>query len=271
MSRHVVTDDLGEPNRLPVSPRRVVSLVPSVSELVWWWHRADRLVGVTDWCSAPPRAFVSATRVRGTKNPDLATIRGLTPDVVLADEEENRALDVARLREAGVAVHVTRVRSLAGLGTTLERLGRALGAAEAAAGTATAIARAADQVRRPARPVRAVVGVWRDRDWWVLGRDTFGASLLTTCGFSVVPQDPAGRYPRHTLDDLLASEPDVVLLPDEPYVFTSGDAEAVRAAGVRVRHVDGTSLWWWGPRTPAALGELNRLACQLARPRRTAR
>jgi ABC-type Fe3+-hydroxamate transport system substrate-binding protein len=266
----VATDDLGTRYALPGTPQRLVSLVPNLSELLWWWHLADRVVGVTDWCVAPPRAFSSAGRVRGTKNPDLAAIRALEPDLVVADQEENRAIDVERLRAAGVAVHVTRVRGLADLRGTFARLGAALGVPDAAEATATAIARAAEGAPRSS-PVRVVVGVWRERSrgsWRVLGGDTFGASLLAAAGFRVVPDDPEGRYPVRELDELVATAPDVVLLPDEPYPFGRRDAEELRDLGLRVRQVDGAGLWWWGPRTPTALGELRGLARHLRRRRR---
>jgi ABC-type Fe3+-hydroxamate transport system substrate-binding protein len=265
----VTTDDLGTRTTLPGTPRRLVSLVPSISELLWWWHLADRVVGVTDHCVAPPRAFTSARRVRGTKNPDLAAVRAVEPDLVLADQEENRAVDVQRLRDAGIGVHVTRVRELADLRGTFGRLGAALGVPDAAQGTATTIARAA--AAPPASPVRVVVGVWRDppprSGWWVLGRDTFGASLLRAAGLQVVPDDPEGRYPVVDLDAIVELAPEVVLLPDEPYAFGGSDADQLRARGLRVRQVDGTSLWWWGPRTPTAIGDLRRLARHLRRRR----
>jgi ABC-type hemin transport system substrate-binding protein len=87
----------------------------------------------------------------------------------------------------------------------------------------------------------------------------------------VLPDDPAGRYPVLTLDTLVALAPDVVLLPDEPYPFGPRDVEGLRARGLRVRQVDGTSLWWWGPRTPTAIGDLRRMARHLRRPRRSVR
>jgi ABC-type Fe3+-hydroxamate transport system substrate-binding protein len=103
----------------------------------------------------------------------------------------------------------------------------------------------------------------------VLGRDTFGASLLAAAGFQVVPDDPKGRYPVRGLDDLVEMAPDVVLLPDEPYPFGPRDREELGDRGLRVRQVDGTGLWWWGPRTPTAIGDLRRLARHLRRRRRT--
>src|SRR5215469_12081928 len=108
-----VTDDLGLPVPLPAVVRRVVSLVPSLTEAV---AAAGLLVGVTRWCTHP--ADLTAERVGGTKNPDVARIIALAPDLVLANEEENRAADLDALRSAGISVWVTRVRALPeGLGS----------------------------------------------------------------------------------------------------------------------------------------------------------
>jgi ABC-type Fe3+-hydroxamate transport system substrate-binding protein len=273
-----VVDDLGAEVPVPRAPERLVSLVPSLSETLWWWHLADRLVGVTDWCVAPPSAFDAAVRVRGTKNPDVAAIVDLAPDLVVANEEENRALDVRRLREAGVPVYVTRVRTVDDAAGSLARLGAAVGAARAGAGLAQSIARALDQLPVPRTGLTAFAPVWRDglpaggvpedEVWWATGRDTFAGDLLARVGFDLVPADPGGRYPRHALGEVASWRPDVVLLPDEPYPFGPDDRPAFAGWGARTRLVDGTAMSWWGPRTPHALGDLARLARQLARPRR---
>lgn len=89
-----LTDDLGHPVPLGRDPRRIVSLVPNLTETLWWWHLGDRVVGATEWCVAPPHGFPNAVRVRGTKNPDTAAIVDLAPDLVVANQEENRELDV---------------------------------------------------------------------------------------------------------------------------------------------------------------------------------
>jgi ABC-type Fe3+-hydroxamate transport system substrate-binding protein len=280
--RRTVVDDLGVEVTLPRAPARLVSLVPSLSETLWWWHLADQLVGVTDWCVAPPSAYPGAVRVRGTKNPDVAAIVELAPDLVIANEEENRELDVQRLREAGVPVYVTRVRTVEGAADSLARLGTAVGAERAGIGLAQAIARALDQLPAPRRPLVAFCPVWRDgvpsggapedEVWWATGRDTFAGDLLARVGFTLLPVDPAGRYPRHWLGEIAGWDPDVVLLPDEPYPFGPTDREVFAGWGARTRLIDGTALSWWGPRTPHALGDLARLARQLARPpRRRAR
>jgi ABC-type Fe3+-hydroxamate transport system substrate-binding protein len=277
----IVADDLGSEVALPARPTRLVSLVPSLSETLWWWHLADRLVGVTDWCVAPPSAFRSATRVRGTKNPDLDAILRLRPDVVVANEEENRELDVRRLRDEGVSVYVTAVRSVDDAVGSLTSLGAALGVDRAATGLAQSIERAVDQLPTPPRRLTAFCPVWRDGPpadgapadeiWWATGRATFAGDLLGRVGFDVLPADPDGRYPRLPLREVRAAAPDVVLLPDEPYAFGAPDRQAFASWGVRTRLLDGTALTWWGPRTPHALGDLARLARQLRRPRRAAR
>jgi ABC-type Fe3+-hydroxamate transport system substrate-binding protein len=275
-----VVDDLGTEVASTGKPRRLVSLVPSVSETLWWWHLADDLVGVTDWCVAPPAAYDHASRVRGTKNPDVAAIVALEPDLVIANEEENRELDVQRLREAGVPVYVTRVRTVRGAADSLARLGHALGVGKAGEGLAQSIVRALDQLPSVPRPPRTFCPVWRDgipaggapedEVWWATGRDTFAADLLAHAGFEVVPDTPDGRYPRLPLGEIAAIDPDVVLLPDEPYAFGSADREVFSSWRARTRLVDGTAMTWWGPRTPHALGDLARLARQLSRPRRRA-
>jgi ABC-type Fe3+-hydroxamate transport system substrate-binding protein len=273
-----VVDDLGAEVRVPERPRRLVSLVPNLSETLWWWHLADRVVAVTDHCVAPPRAFDHAVRVRGTKNPDVPAIVALGPDLVIANEEENRELDVRRLREAGITVYVTRVRTVRDAAEALGRLGDAVGVAGAGMGLRHALLRALDQRRPPARELRTVCPIWRDGDhrganetWWLVGGETFAGDLLVRCGFQPALEEIAeGRYPRIRLGALAEGDPAVVLLPDEPYAFAPSDAEVFAGWQARVRYLDGTALTWWGPRTPHALGDLSRLARQLARPLRTA-
>ena len=115
----MVNDDLGTPVDTPSPARRVVSLVPSLTEAIAA-TRPEALVGATDWCTRP--TGLDVPRVRGTKNPDLAAIRALEPDLVVANREENRELDVRRLREAGVPVWVSVVETVPQALMALRRL-----------------------------------------------------------------------------------------------------------------------------------------------------
>lgn len=263
-----VRDDLGDPVPLTGAPRRIVSLVPNLTETLWWWHLSDRVVGATEYCVAPPHGFPHATRVRGTKNPDTAAVVDLAPDLVVANAEENRELDVTRLREAGLAVYVTAPRSVEEAATSLADLGEALGVGGAGAGLAQEIRRAVTRVGTDTADLRVFVPIWRD-PWMSVGTETIAGDLLRLAGMEVAPATP--RYPTVELDEVASLEVDAVLLPDEPYVFTDADKEAFADWDARVRLIDGTALTWWGPRTPTTLADLARLASHLRRPARHAR
>jgi ABC-type Fe3+-hydroxamate transport system substrate-binding protein len=238
-------DDLGYlvPVKQPV--RRVVSLVPSLTESVAM-SRPEALVGATDWCTHPQGLRVR--RVRGTKNPDRSAIAGLVPDLVLANQEENRRIDVERLRAAGIPVWVTVIRTLDEAFTSLRRMFReALGWPEP---SWLADAERAWSSPAPRPRLRAVIPVWRD-PWMVVGPGTFTGDLAARLGLdnvygAGVYAEDADRYPHVSLDDVAARRPDIIVLPDEPYRFTESDGPEMFTAQ-RVALVEGRSLTWYGP------------------------
>ena len=259
--RHVV-DARGTSVSLPDRVERVVSLVPSLTEWLVVAGVGERLVGVTDWCEEPAEALDGLTRVRGTKNPNLTVIRGLKPDLVVANAEENRKLDVQRLEAGGLAVFVTMPTTVAGAVAELRDLATAVGGLPGAAALdADLVVAVADAYRRrPARPVRYACAVWRD-PWMWLGRRTYAADLLGLAGGEPVLDDPVTRYPKLDLDTMAALGPELVLLPSEPYAFGKADADELAATfgGARVEPVDGRALTWYGPRIPAALASFRAL------------
>ncbi|MGW7198109.1 helical backbone metal receptor [Streptomyces chryseus] len=221
---------------------RVVSLVPSLTEAVAV-SAPGLLVGATDWCSHP--ADLDVVRVGGTKNPDVEAIVRLRPDLVVANEEENRAPDLAALRDAGITVMVTVIRDLPEALAELERV--LVGGCGLAArpGWLDAAEEAwsgppADGPRRT-----AIVPVWR-RPWMVLGRDTFAGDLLARLGVDHLYAAHPERYPRVPLDALRAAGADLVVLPDEPYRFTADDGPEA-FPGLPAALVSGRHLTWYGP------------------------
>ncbi|MEU8520974.1 helical backbone metal receptor [Streptomyces sp. NBC_01216] len=236
---------------------RVVSLVPSLTEAVAV-SAPGVLTGATDWCTHPPGLDVA--RVGGTKNPDVTAITALRPGLVIANEEENRAPDLAALRAAGLDVLVTEVRTLDQAFPELDRVLRACGVASRPRWLDEA--EAAWRAVEPAGPPRtAIVPVWR-RPWMVLGRDTFAGDLLARLGVRHLYADHAERYPRVPLDELNAACADLVVLPDEPYRFTADDGPEA-FPGTPAALVDGRLLTWYGPslaEAPAALGRALRAA-----------
>jgi ABC-type Fe3+-hydroxamate transport system substrate-binding protein len=248
----VLRDDLGAPVPLAGPARRVVSLVPSLTEALAV-TTPDRLVGATDWCTHP--LDLDVPRVRGTKNPDLAAVAALRPDLVVANKEENRELDVRRLRERGVAVWVTDIETVPQAVASMRRLFEAaldvpgpdwLRAAEDAW---------CGPIPEPSH--RVVVPIWRD-PWMVVGHPTFTADLLARAGYEVVTGGAEGRYPQvevERVDD--PGTADLVLLPDEPYEFTTADGPgAFRRLPSRL--VSGRLLTWYGPALVDARISLDR-------------
>lgn len=236
---------------------RVVSLVPSLTEAIAV-SAPGVVVGATDWCSHPPGLDV--TRVGGTKNPKLDAILALAPDLVIANEEENRAPDLTALREAGVEILVTEVRDVPQAFRELARVLDACGASPRPRWLDEA-ERAWAELPPPESRLTAVVPVWR-RPWMVLGRDTFAGDVLSRLGVENAYAAHAERYPRVTVEELRASAPDLVVLPDEPYRFTVDDGPDA-FPGLPCALVSGRHLTWYGPslaEAPRVLSEALRAA-----------
>jgi ABC-type Fe3+-hydroxamate transport system substrate-binding protein len=233
-----VIDDLGFSVEIPRPVRRVVSLVPSLTEAL---APTGLLVGATDWCTHP--ADLDVTRVRGTKNPDRALIQSLTPDLVIANKEESRELDVRRLREAGVAVWVTRIETVPQAITSMKRLFTE--ALDLAVPDWLTQAEALWSGELPAPRARVAIPIWRD-PWMVVGSGTFTGDLVRRAGLVNVFDEDDDRYPHVDLAQIDREGVDAVLLPDEPYVFTGADGpEAFSTAPTEL--VNGRLLTWYGP------------------------
>ena len=238
-------DDLGAD--VPVSGRvqRVVSLVPSITEAIAATC-PQTLVGCTDYCIRPANLDEAVghevARIRGTKNPDRAAITDLEPDLVVANQEENREYDVTLLRDAGVPVWVTRIDTVSEAISSLTRLLVEGFGVERPQWLCDADEEWnqpwTDEVRN------AIAAVWRD-PWICVGQDTYIADVLRHVGVELIDVPGESRYPHADLADLVSARPDRVILPDEPYHFGPDDVSAFPDLDVRL--VDGQKLAWYGP------------------------
>ncbi len=247
--------------------RRIVSLVPSLSEALFSLGLGERLVGVTDWCVHPADGVAPLPKVGGTKNPSLARIRELAPDLVIANREENRERDIEKLRAEGFEVWVTYPRSVAD-GLALLRELAALGAGEAASAACIEPAERAFREaleQPPARPTRCFCPIWKE-PWMAVGTDTYAADLIALCGgANVFALRKERRYPIVSEEEIIESAPEVVLLPDEPYAF--GERDVAELSGLpipaaesgRIHRIDGTLVSWYGPRIGRAIREIRSL------------
>jgi hypothetical protein len=241
----VVIDDLGVAVRFTAWPRRVVSLVPSLTESIAV-TKPGILVGATDYCTHPS-TLDSVVRVGGSKYAKVEAVLAARPDIVVANAEENREEDVLRLRANGIPVWVTEAARTVpvGLASVRRLLIDVLGAPE------PRWLRDAEQIWASSEVVcaTAVIPVWR-KPWVVVGRDTFAGDVLRRLGIANAYADAAERYPRPALDELRAKfdtgAADLLVLPDEPYLFTPEDGPEA-FPGVRCALVSGRHLTWCGP------------------------
>jgi ABC-type Fe3+-hydroxamate transport system substrate-binding protein len=245
-------DDLGAALVLAEPPRRVVSLVPSLTEALAATG-PHLLVGATDYCTHP--ADLDVPRVGGSRFPDLDAVRGLRPDLVIANAEENRPGDLEALRAAGLAVWVTAPTTLAGAFSSLRRMLAACGLSTPAWLEDARRAWASSYDGSPPRRT-AAVPIWR-RPWMVVGTGTFGGDVLRQLGIANVFQDVPQRYPKLGVADIRAAAPDLVVLPDEPYPFGPDDGPDA-FAGLPVALVSGRHLFWYGPSLAEAREVLER-------------
>lgn len=233
-------DDVGTAVPLPNEVWRVVSLVPSLTEALAF-SCPEKLVAATDWCTHPADLVVA--RVRGTKNPDLEAIAALAPDLVVANAEENRQVDLDVLRAQGIPVWVTDIRTVDQALASIETLLYAVGVTDAGW-----LAQARDSWTQPpalveGRRLRAVVPIWR-RPWMHLGRDTYAGDVLGRLGVDNALGEHPERYPKLGLGQL--PEVDLVVLPDEPYQFTEADGPE-SFPDTPCALVSGRFLTWYGP------------------------
>ena len=255
-------DATGESLTLAGPPRRIVSLIPSVTELLFALGAGAAVAGCTVYCTEPADGVATKTRVGGEKNPKLEVIRDLGADLVVANIEENLREHVLTLRSWGIPVYVIYPHTVAEGIRLVRDLGAVIGRPDEGREMEAALLAALGDARRrlTGRAVpRVFYPIWR-RPWMSISRDTYAHDMLTVCGGDNVFAESAARYPEVTLPDVARAAPDVILLPDEPYRFRRAhlrDFDALPdtpAVSERCVHlIDGKLATWYGPRIAEAL------------------
>ncbi len=277
-------------------PRTVVSLVPSVTESLFELGLGSRVMAVTEYCVYPADGIAHLPKVGGTKNPDVARIIALQPELVIANQEENRPEDVEALRAAGLPVWVTFPKTVRDAMNLLWAMMQVFDY-QVMLPRISLIERTLDWLEgvaetrvNSAAPCRVFVPIWYD-PLMTFNADTYTHDLLRVCGGSNIfatrerrypleadlgqaepyaPDDPRvigrdTRYPRITLDEASAAQPDVILLPSEPFHFTAEHLPIFTALDVpaakhgRIHLVDGALLTWHGTRIARAFDTLPAL------------
>lgn len=279
-----VSDGLGRRIELPLEAQRIVSLVPSDSYSLVKLGCTERLVGRSDYCDEPAD-LTSVPAVGGTKSVRVEDVVALKPDLVIANVEENRKVDIERLVARGLSVWLNFPKTVRQGLDHVEQMADLFPSIDNSAQLAQARARldAFESAKR--EPVATFVPIWMDPLMTVNG-DTFISDVVELCGGRNVFSQrrrryplsadlgrsearPAGerdrRYPRIELAELLQADPAVVLLPNEPHAFDAKDAEffeslAISAAGSQAIHLcNGRDLMWYGLRAVEGLERIAEL------------
>jgi endonuclease-3 len=233
----------------PGLPLRIVSLVPSVTELLVQWGLAARLAGRTRYCIEPKWIRNTVPSVGGTKDPDLDRIRDLAPDLVILERDENPKEVAEALTALGLPWLALEIRTVKDCVAALRDLGIRLGVPETGEARA-AVLEALLKGRRRKGP-RALVLIWKE-PWMSAGPDTYLGDLLRQGDFTPIGPD---RYPVLSDGDLEALAPEVILLPTEPYRFNRRHQAELqkRFPEATVHLVDGQALTWYLSRTETGL------------------
>ena len=254
-----VTDARGHDITLDGPPRRLVSLVPSQTELLAHLGLDDAVVGITRFCERPEHWRSEKPIVGGTKEVDIDTVRDLDPDLILANHEENTEEDVAALDDIA-PVFVTEVKTVEDALQMIRTVGTLTGTSDRTSTLAGKIISRFESLPAFA-PLRAVYLIWRE-PYMTVGADTFIHDVMDRGGFENVYGDQT-RYPEVSIEELAEQDVDVVLCSSEPFPFHQKDKftadleEALPDTTVEV--VDGQPFSWYGPRlldTPAYLKAL---------------
>ena len=254
-----------------LSPQRVVSLVPSMTDSMLALGLGRFLIGVTDYCPVP-EAQSGIPRVGGPKDARVAEIAGLRPEMVFANAEENPESLIDALEKSGLRVWVAFPKTVRQAVSDLRDLAM-MYASETALQSVVWLDRAVDWLEgsRPQKSMRVFCPVWREGpaekpDGWVTPNgDTYADDLLSLCGAeNVFAGRTDSRYPPVTPDDVIAADPEIILLPDEPFAFQEEDTsyffrnlttlQAVQQQ--KIRRVDGRLLFWHGTRLGVAIQQV---------------
>ncbi|MCH8554010.1 MAG: helical backbone metal receptor [Schleiferiaceae bacterium] len=250
MEKKVVLDMLGRSVVVPSAPKRIVSLVPSQTELLFDLGLRDEVVGITRFCEHPRQWFLSKQRVGGTKQVKMDRLHALQPDLVLANKEENTEEMVAEISDVA-PVWVSDVRTLSDACVMIEQIASLVRKVNQGQIIAADVRRNFDALQPTAQPKKVLYVIWKS-PWMAVSGDTFIGEMLRKCGWVNVFEHAADRYPIFDLEILRTLQPDLIFLSSEPFPFADKHVAKLVALQPelenKVHCVDGSFFSWYGSR-----------------------
>lgn len=227
-------------------PKRIISVVPSQTELLFYLGLDEEIIGITKFCIHPQDGFKSTAKIGGTKQLDIAKIKSLKPDLIIANKEENERGQIEELMDF-CPVWISDISNLAEALQMIERVGELVGKTEESLTLSHNIEQQFKELSQVPRNLSTAYFIWR-KPYMVAGRNTFIDDMLQKCGLTNVFN--ADRYPEINMDMLITANPQVVLLSSEPYPFKEKHIEELKAILPQaiIKLVDGEIFSWYGSR-----------------------
>lgn len=250
---------------IDVYPKRIISLVPSQTELLADFGLSDEVVGITKFCVHPDAWFRSKTRVGGTKQLNMESIHALQPDLIIANKEENVKEQIEEL-EKHYPVWISDVNNLTDAFKMIEQIGLITNKESQAKNIVNRIKEKFSHLQQSNQSIETVYLIWQ-KPYMTVGGDTFIHSMLEAAGFKNIYANST-RYPEVTIEELKTKNPDLIILSSEPFPFNQKhiDELQIHLPTTKIILADGEIFSWYGSRLLKAPAYFATLYEQIVRP-----
>lgn len=253
----IILDDLNQPFEITTKPRRVISLIPSITETLFAYGLSGAIAGITDFCPVVKEFPKSVERVGGPKHLNIEKIISLEPDLIIANAEENEKDEIHSLREKGQKIFVTFPKSVPDAISMMEKLSRITMTEETARPLISQIQHEYDELlknKKEESPFKVLYLIWKN-PFMSVNEDTFINDVLKTVKGKNIFEENAKRYFNIHIEEIVEADPDVIILPSEPYKFTEEDAldlksykEISAVKNEKIFLLKGEYFCWYGVR-----------------------
>lgn len=239
-------DDCGRIISIPKKPKRIVCLVPSLTELLYDVGLYEEVIGVTRYCELPAEKGPHTITIGGTKNPNIQQIKALQPDLIIACKEENRAQDIQHLSEF-CPVYVFDINTIEHAQEAILTTGKITDRSQAALTIYNKQQQLLEIFKNAGKNKRVLYLIWR-KPWMTIQSNTYLFSALSAWGFKPVIIEKNARYPELDQQELLSIETDLIFLPDEPFPFSMKHVDELQSLGIQaqIELIDGKWFSWYG-------------------------
>ncbi|MCK4663062.1 MAG: ABC transporter substrate-binding protein [Bacteroidales bacterium] len=257
--KKVFTDDLKRKIEINYHPNRIISLVPSITELLFDLGLDKNIVGITDYCIHPKELVKEKTKIKGPANINFEIINKLNPDLIIANKEENIKSEVLKLSEK-YKIWVSNVNSYNEALNLILSIGELTGTYEIAQNIKENIDKKFKNLKLPDRKLKIAYIIWK-KPYLSINNETYIGSIIEKCGCVNIFGDKQERYPKIKVEEIINLFPDYIYLSSEPYSFIEKDVNEIKKLipDVNVKIVDGEMFSWYGSRMLKATDYFEKL------------